>query len=615
MNAKRSKRTLYILLAAVIALGLVLTLLHIIVSADDPDPAENPLSVASVTVQPWQEGETLDGEAQVLAGSPATVGSSAVEANVHDSFESGDQIKVYGWTGDGSSIPAKQPISSVNTLQADGTFVADTKMQWQGRAEKHWFIGVYPVRNVTNFEADPFVLATENPKSADLLVATTDEEGVTAEAGDVSLTFDHVMARLKINLYFRSQFRTNAPNVERVVVYAGNEATVSYLTKGVSAEAYAFDQDKYIVAAKTQAEAYFDAGYCAVMVPQAGVRRIAVVIDGVTYTFENNDDIPLESGKETTVNLNVGKDEIKGFHTAVNAWKQGETLDGEAQVLAGSPTTVGSSTMEANVHDSFEVGDQIKLYGWTGRAIPDPSDTPIVSTGTLTEGGTWDMVPQVLWQSQTAAHYFLSVYPNQEVGDFRTDRFSLDGNPKTSDLLVAVSDDQGIVANNRDIDLTFDHVMARLKINLTFSGKTGTQSPVVDRVVLYAGRDATVDYMRKLVTADAYVFDEKQYIVIPQTQTATGFDACYSSVMVPQSGVRRIDIVIGGVTYTYESNEDISLASGKETTVNLNVDVSDVASSSSTRTFDGNVLTLDKLPIFKDGDIQVCLPVKKRTFF
>ncbi len=231
------------------------------------------------------------------------------------------------------------------------------------------------------------------------------------------------------------------------------------------------------------------------------------------------------------------------------------------------------------VASHFENGDKIMVYGWTGDKTAVPADPPIASVNTLTIEGegagkveTWEAKPQMLWQSQTAAHYFLGIYPVRTVTNFSADAYVLDEtNQEEADLLVAVSDDQGIVANNKGVDLAFKHVMAKININMNFRNQWET-TPAPSEVKLYCGKEATVNYLLQTVTADAYVFDATKYIAMPALETpVTGFDKSYSSIVIPQTGVNMVDIVINGTTYRYEGIEDLPFTTGKATTLNLNV--------------------------------------------
>jgi hypothetical protein len=62
------------------------------------------------------------------------------------------------------------------------------------------------------------------------------------------------------------------------------------------------------------------------------VRTLTIQIDGQDFIFTHTADIPLESGKYTTVNLTVGRDKIElASDITIADWTAGTTLNGEAQ--------------------------------------------------------------------------------------------------------------------------------------------------------------------------------------------------------------------------------------------------------------------------------------------
>lgn len=221
----------------------------------------------------------------------------------------------------------------------------------------------------------------------------------------------------------------------------------------------------------------------------------------------------------------------------------------------------GRTTIANDGTQVFANGDKISVYAWTGTATEIPSSLVVNNSINSYDGTKWTATPQMLWKDMTSAHYFLSVYPQKAITDFKSDAYTLDvANQEGSDLLVATNV-TGQTATNAPVPLQFDHIMAKLVINLTFRNQWGG-TPTVTSVVAQAVKTATVNYLTKAVTPGSDIAN----ILMPVTADNTK----YSSVMVPQSTTfNTIIIEINGTSYSYYDGKGISLQSGKITTVNL----------------------------------------------
>ena len=231
-------------------------------------------------------------------------------------FEIGDKISVYSWTGSNTAVQTPLAVdNSINTY--DGAkWTAAPQMLWKDNTTVHYFLSVYPQKAITNFTADNYVT------TPDLLVATVLGEGRTAIDGIVPLMFDHVMAKLVVNLTFRDEFG-GTPAVESVTVDAKPGATVNYLTKIATADGTGASVDLGATTANIT--------YEGVVSPQT-VNVIQIKIAGKTYTYNNATGFALVDGKIQTVNLIVGRDAITLGSVAVNDWTTGDIINGgEAQ--------------------------------------------------------------------------------------------------------------------------------------------------------------------------------------------------------------------------------------------------------------------------------------------
>ncbi len=287
-------------------------------------------------------------EAQVEPARQITVSTEigamsrvATDAEGAQRFEEGDVISVYAWTGtdkEGNVVaPAKDSRvvdNSHNTL-VGSSWVAAPQMLWKNMQEKHYFIGVYPaIGQGTGLDDDltryAYTLRPGDEEASDLLVAVQ-TDGILAGYGSVPLAFTHVMAKVSVNLTFRNQWglddagNNRVPEVGSVqLLNAAGQATVDLLTKGVTP----IEESR---AAQTLTELAENTRYSSVVIPQDGVRQIAVVVGGKRYTYTHGSDISLAGGKVTTINLTIGRDVVSPGDVTVDPWDDSaDPIDGEA---------------------------------------------------------------------------------------------------------------------------------------------------------------------------------------------------------------------------------------------------------------------------------------------
>ncbi len=257
------------------------------------------------------------------------------------SFENGDQISVYAWTGDQNNVLGgddRVVDGSVNTY--DGTkWEASPQMLWKDMTTEHYFLAVYPSHEITNFEADPYTLNTADQMTSDLLIAVNNS-GLKAQDNPVPLIFDHAMAKLVVNLHFRNQW-ADTPDVESVVLDGYTEATVNYLLKTVTGTT----TGKVGLIRSEQVPDNFEMSYSSIVIPSTDTKTIRIRIDGAEYVYNHDDHIPLTSGKYTTVNLTIGRDAITPADVKISDWeKQGDPITGEVD----QPATGEEETTESN---------------------------------------------------------------------------------------------------------------------------------------------------------------------------------------------------------------------------------------------------------------------------
>ena len=253
------------------------------------------------------------------------------DANGGQTFEEGDEISAYAWTGDATAVPAatgRVVDNAINKL-TKGAWISTPQMLWKNNRDKHYFIGVYPTKAISDLTAGEYAFDETKQVESDLLVAVN-KDGLSYNVDEqqtVPLTFTHVMAKLVVNLTYKNQWGTEGPTVDKVVVGdAAKKATVNYLTKVVTPSTVAEDKADFDMPALTA-----NKKYASIIIPQDGVQKITVVIGGKNFNYDNGTPFKFESGKVTTINLEVGRDIIKLGDVNISDWgSTGEPIKGEA---------------------------------------------------------------------------------------------------------------------------------------------------------------------------------------------------------------------------------------------------------------------------------------------
>ena len=251
----------------------------------------------------------------------------ATDANGGQTFEEGDEISVYAWTGDATVAPetSERVVNNAINKLTNGSWVSTPQMLWKNNRDNHYFIGVYPVAAISDLTAGEYTFDVTKQEESDLLVAVN-TDGISYNADEqqtVPLSFTHVMAKLVVNLTYKNQWG-GIPTVEKVVVgNAAKEATVNYLTKIITPST-TIKEDISLP------EITENTKYVSVIIPQEEVKQLTIVIGGKNFIYDNGTPFKFESGKITTVNLEVGRDEIKLGEVKITNWEDGSTFNGEA---------------------------------------------------------------------------------------------------------------------------------------------------------------------------------------------------------------------------------------------------------------------------------------------
>ena len=114
----------------------------------------------------------------------ASVGAMTRVAHSGNSttFETNDRISVYAWLGADNNMQRLVVDNSINTLGDDGTWTASPQMLWANSSSAHYFLGIYPVQEVSDLKAMNYVLTPEDQEASDLLYALntgSENKGIT----------------------------------------------------------------------------------------------------------------------------------------------------------------------------------------------------------------------------------------------------------------------------------------------------------------------------------------------------------------------------------------------------------------------------------------------------
>ena len=237
--------------------------------------------------------------------------------------------------------------------------------------------------------------------------------------------------------------------------------------------------------------------------------------------------------------------------------------DGEQQYKDARHTpmtfTVTHPSQTRATATDFENGDRIGLY--VAQAdVPLEIGGNLVNNEALTHNGSsWTAAHTLYWDDGTYNAY--AYYPYmQGVSSISDQPFSVStdqstaktatalGGYEASDLLFAST--KGIKASASPINLTFKHIMSKIKIRLIKGEDFEGEMPATADVYIHnTVPTATVDLQAGVATR--YVKGTRQTIKAQQEGAYS-----YSAIVVPQRIDNRqplVEVVMKGVSYLFES--------------------------------------------------------------
>lgn len=221
-------------------------------------------------------------------------------------FEAGDRIGLY-------VAPSDAPLEIGGNLVSNEALTYNGN-QWTASRTLYWDEGTYNayayypyMQSVSSIEDLPFSVSTDQStaktanalggyEASDLLYAVS--KGVKASASPVSLTFKHIMSKLKIRLVKGEDFEGEMPKKAEVYVHNTVPTATIDLQEGAAT--------RYVKGTRQTIKAHQDGDYTysAIVVPQRLDNRqplVEVVMNGVSYMFESK--FVFKPGVEHLVNL------------------------------------------------------------------------------------------------------------------------------------------------------------------------------------------------------------------------------------------------------------------------------------------------------------------------
>ena len=208
---------------------------------------------------------------------------------------------------------------------------------------------------------------------------------------------------------------------------------------------------------------------------------------------------------------------------------------------------------------NFEGGDRIGLYVAQADAPLEIGGNLVNNEALTYNGSRWTAAHTLYWDEGTYNAY--AYYPYiQGVSSIDDQPFSVAtdqstaktatalGGYEASDLLFATT--KGIKASASPINLTFKHIMSKLKIRLVKGEDFEGEMPTTAQVYIHnTVPTATIDLQAGMATR--YVKGTQQTITAHQDD-----DYVFSAILVPQRVENRqplVEVVMKGVSYMYES--------------------------------------------------------------
>ena len=260
------------------------------------------------------------------------------------SDSSGSYIKKEANEGLATAIPFIGPFND-GIYTPDGSDFAKVLFPESGGVDA---IGVYP--DTYDFSKTTFSVKTDqssyaNYRASDLMIATATSD---AASGAISLNFEHKLAKLivKLNTDNLSSDKLATTKIlygwDGDVFYYPFEVDVAYTGLNASKPGETFNVT--LTPKDNETQTVIDMGYynsegnAAIVIPTTipygGNAFLQIIYDGVEYYCYSNNQIELEAGTETTVNVTLEYGKAYVSNVSISGWNnEKEPVDLNGSVL------------------------------------------------------------------------------------------------------------------------------------------------------------------------------------------------------------------------------------------------------------------------------------------
>ncbi|MFR9617574.1 MAG: fimbrillin family protein [Rikenellaceae bacterium] len=210
--------------------------------------------------------------------------------------------------------------------------------------------------------------------------------------------------------------------------------------------------------------------------------------------------------------------------------------------------SIADSTTRSEEKSAFEKNDTFGLSMW----YDDDNSSPQAANMSVQNNGYSWVMSQTLEQSSSATTYnFAAIYPRPETTDLSELEACSYQAPEDMLFVSKSMSAADIEAADGVVSLAFEHLMARITINITFENFDGTLPSVI-----------TLNDLKECATINAFTGDITAYTEGESVDLELTNNVA-SRIVVPQT-ISSFEVVFGDFTYSYTGG--VVTQSGKNTT-------------------------------------------------